>query len=52
MAGLVNTDEMFDLRISEGAKLLFEKVKAFIREEVARRRPWHGEPAASIEGER
>ena len=34
MPGLENTDEMFDLRMSEGAKPLFEKVKAFIREEV------------------
>ncbi len=35
MAGLENHEEMFDLRMSEGAKPLFEKVKAFIREEVA-----------------
>ena len=34
MAGLETTDEMFDLRMSEGAKPLFEKVKAFIAEEV------------------
>jgi acyl-CoA dehydrogenase len=34
MPGLENPDEMFDLRMSEGAKPLFEKVKAFIREEV------------------
>ncbi len=34
MAGLETTEEMFDLRMSEGAKPLFEKVKAFIREEV------------------
>ena len=34
MAGLENRDEMFDLRMSEGAKSLFEKVKAFIKEEV------------------
>ena len=34
MAGLETTEEMFDLRMSEGAKPLFEKVKAFITEEV------------------
>ncbi len=34
MAGLENVDEMFDLRMSEGAKPLFEKVKTFIKEEV------------------
>lgn len=34
MAGLENRDEMFDLRMSEKAKPLFEKVKAFIRDEV------------------
>ncbi len=34
MAGLETTEEMFDLRMSEGAKSLFEKVKAFIKEEV------------------
>ena len=34
MPGLETTEEMFDLRMSEGAKPLFEKVKAFIREEV------------------
>ncbi|MDE0887358.1 MAG: acyl-CoA dehydrogenase family protein [Myxococcota bacterium] len=34
MAGLETVDEMFDLRMSEGAKSLFEKVKAFIRDEV------------------
>ena len=34
MAGLEATEEMFDLRMSEGAKPLFEKVKAFIKEEV------------------
>ncbi len=34
MPGLETTDEMFDLRMSEGAKPLFEKVKAFIKEEV------------------
>jgi acyl-CoA dehydrogenase len=34
MAGLETTDAMFDLRMSEGAKPLFEKVKAFIRDEV------------------
>ena len=34
MAGLETTDEMFDLRMSEGAKPLFEQVKAFIQKEV------------------
>ena len=34
MAGLETSEEMFDLRMSEGAKSLFEKVKAFIVEEV------------------
>ena len=34
MPGLETTDEMFDLRMSEGAKPLFEKVVAFITEEV------------------
>jgi acyl-CoA dehydrogenase len=34
MAGLENVDEMFDLRMSEAAKPLFEKVKAFIKDEV------------------
>ena len=34
MAGLETSEEMFDLRMSEGARLLFEKVKAFIVEEV------------------
>ncbi len=34
MAGLETTDEMFDLRMSEGAKPLFEKVKTFIAQEV------------------
>jgi acyl-CoA dehydrogenase len=34
MAGLETVDEMFDLRMSEGAKPLFEKVKAFIKDEV------------------
>jgi acyl-CoA dehydrogenase len=34
MSGLETRDEMFDLRMSEGAKPLFEKVKAFISEEV------------------
>ncbi len=34
MAGLETTDEMFDLRMSEKAKPLLEKVKAFIRDEV------------------
>ncbi len=34
MPGLETTEEMFDLRMSEGAKPLFEKVKAFIKEEV------------------
>ena len=34
MSGLETRDEMFDLRMSEGAKPLFEKVKTFISEEV------------------
>jgi acyl-CoA dehydrogenase len=34
MAGLATTDEMFDLRMSEGAKPLFDRVKTFIAEEV------------------
>ncbi len=34
MPGLVTTDEMFDLRMSEGAKPLLEKVKAFVKQEV------------------
>ncbi len=34
MSGLESTDEMNDLRMSEGARPLFEKVKAFIRNEV------------------
>ena len=34
MPGLETTEEMFDLRMSEGAKPLFEKVKAFVQEEV------------------
>ncbi len=34
MAGLETVDEMFDLRMSEGAKPLYEKVKAFIKKEV------------------
>ena len=34
MPGLETTDEMFDLRMSDGAKPLLAKVKAFIREEV------------------
>ena len=34
MAGLETTPEMFDLRMSESAKPLLEKVKAFIRNEV------------------
>ena len=34
MAGLETVDEMFDLRMSEGAKPLFEKVKEFIKKEV------------------
>ena len=34
MAGMETTPEMFDLRMSEGAQPLFEKVKAFIQEEV------------------
>lgn len=34
MAGLKTVDEMFDLRMSEGAKPLFDQVKKFIRDEV------------------
>ena len=34
MAGLETTPEMNDLRMSEGAKPLLEKVKAFIADEV------------------
>ena len=34
MAGLESVDEMFDLRMSDKAKPLFEKVKSFIRDEV------------------
>ncbi|MFP8876857.1 MAG: acyl-CoA dehydrogenase family protein, partial [Myxococcota bacterium] len=34
MAGLVNHDEMFDLRMSKGAKALFEQVKTFVSKEV------------------
>ena len=34
MPGLETVDEMFDLRMSDGAKPLFEKVKAFIKDEV------------------
>ncbi len=34
MPGLVTTDEMFDLRMSAGAKPLLEKVKAFVKQEV------------------
>ncbi len=34
MAGLDVTPEMFDLRMSEGAKPLFEKVKDFIAKEI------------------
>jgi acyl-CoA dehydrogenase len=34
MAGLANEDEMFDLRMSEDAKGLFQRVKDFVREEV------------------
>ena len=34
MPGLETTPEMFDLRMSEDAKPLLEKVKAFIRDEV------------------
>ena len=34
MAGLENTDELFDLRMSEGAKPLLAKVKAFVKQEV------------------
>ena len=34
MPGLETTDEMLDLRMSEGAKPLFEQVKEFIKKEV------------------
>ncbi len=34
MAGLENHPEMFDLRMSEGAQPLYEKVMAFIKDEV------------------
>ncbi len=34
MSGLQTTPEMFDLRMSEGARPLYEKVTAFVREEV------------------
>ena len=34
MPGLETTEEMFDLRMSKGARPLYVKVKAFIREEV------------------
>jgi acyl-CoA dehydrogenase len=34
MAGLESTPEMFDLRMSEGARPLLERVKAFVRDEV------------------
>ena len=34
MPGLETTDEMFDLRMSESARPLLDKVKTFIREEV------------------
>ena len=34
MPGLENSPELFDLRMSEGAQPLFEKVKKFITEEV------------------
>ena len=34
MPGMENHPEMFDLRMSEGARPLYEKVKAFIEEEV------------------
>jgi acyl-CoA dehydrogenase len=34
MPGLETTDEMFDLRMSEGAKPLFERVTTFIEKEV------------------
>ena len=36
MAGLVNHPEMFDLRMSEAARPLYDKVVAFIKEEVER----------------
>ncbi len=32
MPGLETTEEMFELRMSKGAKQLFEKVKDFIKE--------------------
>ena len=34
MAGLETTDAMFDLRMSEDAKPLFESVKTFVEKEV------------------
>jgi len=34
MAGLETTPEMFDLRMSEGARPLLERVKAFVRDDV------------------
>ena len=34
MAGMESTPEMFDLRMSDGARPLFDKVKAFIEEHV------------------
>ncbi len=34
MPGLENTNEMFDLRMSEAAKPLLERVKAFVKDEV------------------
>ena len=34
MPGLETTDEMFDLRMSESAKPLLAKVKAFIEDEI------------------
>ncbi len=35
MSGLVTTDEMYDLRMSEKARPLLQRVKAFVEEEVA-----------------
>jgi len=34
MPGLENSDEMFDLRMSEAARPLLDRVKAFVRDEV------------------
>ena len=60
MAGLESVDEMFDLRMSEEAKPLYEKVKAFIRDEVQpitveffklgenREDPWSWAPGSAL----